>query len=725
MGRLLVASNRLPVSLERKGKKFELKPSVGGLATGMSSLGKSFDVEWVGWPGLTAGGGKQATEIRKILAKEKCHPVFLSEEDMDDFYHGFCNEMIWPLFHYFNEHAIYNTDYWDAYVRVNELFSEAIMSIAKPNDTFWIHDYHLMLLPRLIRNKKPDASIGFFLHIPFPSFEIFRLLPWRLEVLDGILGADLIGFHTYDYVRYFLDSVRSLLGYESTYSQVASGTRMVKVDAFPMGIDYERFAKTCEVPGVEKEIKNILTRTEGCKIILSIDRLDYTKGILERLKSFEFFLNKNPDYVGKVIFILKVVSSRTGVSQYSQLKKKVDEIVGQINGKYRTFDWEPIWYLYRFLSTEQLASLYCVADIALITPLRDGMNLVAKEYLATKTHGQGCLILSEMAGAAKELGEALIVNPNNMTEIADTIKEALTMPEDEQIEKNRIMQDRLRQYDVNRWTTNFMDALSKIKIIQKELYASRLTKEVEDKLVKDAKKSAQCLLLLDYDGTLIPFSTRPEITKPDDELLELLDGLSRKKGNEIVIVSGRDKKTMADWFGDLNVGLIAEHGVWLKPANNKWEMIEPLRDDWKEEIQPILQSYVDRTQGTFIEEKGFSLVWHYRKADATLGIARASELIDDLVHLTSNLNLEILEGNKVIEVKNAGINKGRATLQWLSKKNWDFILAAGDDVTDEDFFAILPDLAYSIKVGLAPSQAKFNLDSIAEMRSLLKELVKA
>jgi len=354
--------------------------------------------------------------------------------------------------------------------------------------------------------------------------------------------------------------------------------------------------------------------------------------------------------------------------------------------------------------------------------LRDGMNLIAKEFVATKIDGTGVLILSEMAGTAKELGEAIIINPNNKEEIVEALRDALTMPKEEQIENNRIMQMRLKRYNVMRWASDFIDELTSVKKLQQERFANKLTYEMKNKLISEYRKSNKRLILLDYDGTLVSFAKKPKKAKPDDELLRLLESLNQIPQNNMVIVSGRDKTTLERWFGGLNVGLIAEHGVWIKEREGTWGMIEPLTNDWKEEIRPILERYVDRTPGSFIEEKDFSLVWHYRKVDPELALVKGGALKEALLNLTSNLNIGLLEGNKVIEIKNIGINKGRAALQWISKEKWDFIMAIGDDLTDEDVFDALPESAYSIKVGLDPSQAKFNVEYLMEVRSLLKEL---
>ncbi|MCK4859986.1 MAG: bifunctional alpha,alpha-trehalose-phosphate synthase (UDP-forming)/trehalose-phosphatase [Candidatus Omnitrophica bacterium] len=727
MSKLLIVSNRLPVTIEKRKGSLLFRQSAGGLVTGISSFYKAHNSIWLGWCGIPSDklSKKEKKRIEtKLIREHNCYPLFLSKRNIEKYYYGFFNKTLWPLFHCFNQYVIYDKALWQSYKKVNELFCDKLAEIAGPKDTIWIHDYHLMLLPKLIRQRLPNVKIGFFLHIPFPPFETFRLLPWRKEILEGVLDADLIGFHTYDYVWHFLFSVGRLLGYEHTLGQITAGNHILKVDSFPMGIDYKRFAKAVDDLRVQKEHSKIRNKVGSRKIILSIDRLDYTKGIIQRLEAFDSFLEKNPKYQKKVVFILVVVPSRTRVEHYRLLKKQVDEFVGKMNGKYGSIGWMPIWYLYSFLSFRNLVALYNAADVALITPLKDGMNLIAKEFIASKGDGRGVLILSERTGAAKELGEAIIVNPNNKEQICEALKDALTMPEQLQIEANRTMQRRLDRYNVQRWAGDFMDSLSNIKKIQKQLSARRLSFVGKRELFANYSKSKKRLIFLDYDGTLIAFGERPEKVKPDSELLKLLKTLASDRRNELVIISGREKKILEKWFACLDVRLIAEHGAWLKEKGNKWETIEPLKSDWKEKARPILELYADRTPGSFVEEKDFSLVWHYRRVDPELALVRARELKSALLHFTTNFNLQVLEGNKVLEVKRVGVNKGRAVLRWLEKKNWDFILAIGDDYTDEDVFAVLSEKAYSFKVGLLPSNARFNLNSVKEVRLLLKGLIR-
>jgi len=680
----------------------------------------------MGWPGLTSEKltAEDKDQIEKNLAAKNCIPVFLPKKQIENYYLGFCNKTIWPLFHYFPVRTVYEEHFWKTYKQVNLTFCNEVMKIVKPGDYIWVHDYQLMLLPKLLRDKLPDLEIGFFLHIPWPSFELFRLLPWREEILGGLLGADLIGFHTYDYVRHFLSSVCRVVGLEHTLGNVRVGNRVIKIDAFPMGIDYEKYSQAINNASVKRELEKIIQKVGKRKIIISIDRLDYTKGIIQRLEAFDLFLSKNPEYKGKVTLIIVAVPSRTGVEDYKALRNHLEQLIGRVNGEHGAIGYVPVWYLYRFMPFAKLMALYNAADVALVTPLRDGMNLIAKEFIATKTDGRGVLILSEMTGAASELGEALIVNANNKAEIMQAIKQALEMPLLEQFERNKLMQERLKRYDVLRWSSDFVNALCDIKKTQQKLSVRKLSQSTRQKLICDYTKSQKRLFLLDYDGTLVGFRGNPKQAGPDDEIMTLLQNLSSNSKNNVVIISGRDKATLSKWLGNLNLALVAEHGAWIKQKGEDWQCIEPFRSDWKDTVRPVLELYTDRTAGSLVEEKDFSLVWHYRAVDPGLAYIRGQELRDALLNLTGNLDVGVFEGNKILEIRNPGISKGRAAKCWLAKQKWDFLLAAGDDYTDEELFGALPDGAYSIKVGLNISKAQFRVDTPDEIRSLLSELAR-
>jgi len=663
-------------------------------------------------------------EVAKHLKSQDCCPVMLSANDVRDYYQGFSNKTVWPLFHYFPLPTSYEDRYWEAFVRVNEAFSHVVAQHAQPGDRIWIHDYQLMLLPGLVRKKCPDVSIGFFLHIPFPSFELFRLLPWREEILQGIMGADLVGFHTYDYVRHFVSSVSRILGAEHSMGSLALGDRSVQVDAFPMGIDYARFAEAAQTPEVQKKVAAFRMGVEERKIILSVDQLDYTKGIAERIEAFDWFLTQYPQYKEEITLIQVAVPSGSNADDYAELRGRVENLVGRVNGAHGTLGWVPISYLYRSLSFEELVALYSTAQIALVTPLRDGMNLVAKEFIACKANGQGVLILSEMAGSASELGEALIVNANSKASTVEALKQAVEMPVQEQIERNGAMQERLRRYTVTRWAHDFMQGLSEACHKQERLHACMLSNKARDALIHDFCRSDLRLLLLDYDGTLVDFVDKPDKAAPDQALLSLLARLAADARNRVVVVSGRDRHALDQWLGQLPLDLIAEHGAWTRECKGTWQAVDAVHEDWKDTIRPILELYTDRTPGSRIEEKDFSLVWHFRRADSDLAYMRTQELRNAILNLAANQDIGVFEGSRILEIRHLSVSKARATELWLNKKNWDFILAVGDDHTDEDMFSVLPESAYSLKVRRGLSKARFNIDSVQSLRELLGQMYK-
>ncbi len=736
MNKTIIVSNRLPLQIKLEDDQLNIKPSVGGLATGMKSVHEEGDSVWIGWSGLTEEQLNETLnkQVKKELGKNKCAAVSLTQKDIDDFYLGFSNKTLWPLFHYFMEYTEFEKDQWEAYKIVNQKFADIVLEHVNDGDNVWVHDYQLLLLPKLIKDKRPNTTIGFFLHIPYPSYEIFRTFPWREELLHGMLGSDLIGFHTYDYERHFLSSVKRILRLDVQFNEISYLDRIIKVDSFPMGIDYDKFHESAkesinrnenEKSDLQKRLDDHIHAGNNAQLILSIDRMDYTKGIPNRIRAFAYFLEKYPKFKEKVRLVMLAVPSRSDVPQYRKLKRETDELVGRINGKFATVSWTPIWYFYRSMPFENLIDLYTSSQIALITPIRDGMNLVAKEYVATRVNQDGILILSEMAGAANEMDEAILINPNNFEEIADSLKKALEMPLTEQNKRMALLQKRLHRYNVEKWAKEFMKSLNTTKSIDKAIVAKKLDETKQKKMLENFRDAKNRLLFLDYDGTLVGFKNNPQDAKPDSELIELIDALNQNSNTNIVIVSGRDKETFQNWFNKKPYNLITDHGVWLKKKYKDWEMLENLKTEWMENILPVMEDFVDRTPGTFIETKKYSLAWHYRKADPELAEKRAMELNTVLTSLTANNELTVLKGNKVMEIKSSSINKGRATSRWITKSKYDFIFAIGDDWTDEYMFEELPENSFTVKVGLKKTKAKYYINDPENVRKLLSRFVDA
>ncbi|MDT3699041.1 MAG: bifunctional alpha,alpha-trehalose-phosphate synthase (UDP-forming)/trehalose-phosphatase [Thermincola sp.] len=724
MSKIIIISNRLPVSVKKNNGNIEYQKSIGGLATGLKSYHEQADSIWVGWSGIA--NGEICEEDKNAIQKElrenhQCLPVFLTSDEIDKYYNGFCNNTIWPLFHYFTGKTQYETENWEAYQQVNEKFFLAVKPIIGDNDIIWVHDYQLMLLPKMIKEEYPNTQVGFFLHIPFPSFEIFRLLIWREQILLGLLGADLIGFHTYDYVRHFLNATHRLLGLESNLNRISYEDRYVQVDAFPMGIDYEFFAKEHESDSFQEEVKEIIKETKGIQMILSIDRLDYTKGIPERLRAFGKFLTQNPEYREKVRLNLIVAPSRVDVHIYDELRREIKELVSGLNGKFGTFTWMPVWFFFRSFSQESLIALYRHSDVLLVTPLRDGMNLVAKEYIAAKSDYEGMVVISETAGAANELGEAVVVNANDYNAIAQGLKTALAMPRDEKIARNKIMHQRLRRFDVEFWASEFLNALQNTVLYSAQTIAQRSI-EKDSQLIESAYQNAKKrVLFLDYDGTLVGFQATPEQAKPDQELKRLLLKLVDDPRNTLVLISGRERYTLEEWFGDLNLHIIASHGLWIRHPGQEWTMTVSLDNNWKESVRPILLSYTDRIPCSLIEEKDFSLAWHYRQCNPDIVSVKLTELKETLLSMTQVTTLGLMEGNKVLEIKDNRVNKGFGASAFIQNQDYDFIFAAGDDYTDEDLFSSLPQDALTVKIGLGNTNARYFLKSWQLLRLILKK----
>jgi trehalose 6-phosphate synthase/phosphatase len=736
MSRLIIVSNRLPFSIDHEGDEMKLRQSSGGLVSAIKSYFENNHVQegiteklWVGVADFPQEDWDKVVLNHSAGCDFDIQPLFVDKQLYNDYYNGFSNSVVWPLFHYFPTLVQYPAGYYDAYVQINKKFSRELLPMLRPDDIIWIHDYQLMLLPQMLRLQRPEAMIGFFLHIPFPSYEIYRLLPneWKKSLLQGIMGADLVGFHTHDYVQHFMQSVKMILGADAYFHTLQYQNRLIKVDLFPIGIDYKKFNNAASDPEVMEHKKQIKKNFEDKKVIFSVDRLDYTKGIMDRLNGFELFLEQSPQWKEKVVFILNVVPSRDEIQTYNERKRQLEEKIGTINGKFSTISWQPIIYRYQHLPFHELSALYQLADVALITPLRDGMNLVAKEFVASSVSRTGVLILSELAGAASELNEALLVNPTDVNDIANSIERALNMPLQEQRNRMVLMQRRLEEYDVIKWVNDFLDQLKETKKEQQKLTVKTLDEKTLNTICRHYSESKKRFFLIDYDGTLVPIKRLPMEAVPDEKVKDFLASISSDPDNHVAIVSGRDAATMEKWFGHLPLTLVAEHGASLKMRNESWQQLVTISEQWKDQVRRIMQIFVTRCVGSFIEEKTNTLAWHYRNTQVDLGFARSRELINNLSQLIQNTPLQVIDGNKVVEIRMAGFDKGTITFKILSDAQPDFVLCIGDDTTDEDMFKILEDSAYTvktytIKIGNRGTAAKYTLPSQQNVLPLLSRL---
>jgi trehalose 6-phosphate synthase/phosphatase len=720
----VTVSNRLPISASKENGELSFSISSGGLATAMASL--SIDnAAWVGWCGVATEdlNSKEKAAIKEEFSKHNALPVFLTKKQIELYYDGYANDTLWPLFHYFQSVAKYEDEYFEAYSEVNEAFAKVVKQYAESDARIWIHDYHLMLLPSLIRSRIKDATIGFFLHIPFPSFEIFRLLPERTMILRGLLGADVIGFHVFDYARHFSSSVQRLLGITGRDGFIEYEGRIIRIGTYPIGIDYKKFVKTEASKAVKKQRSLLAKNYKKQQLILSIDRLDYSKGIPQRLEAFRQLLANHPEYHGKIRLLMIAVPSRTSVESYQRLRDVIEQTVSRINGTYGTVDWAPISYQFQNRPFDEIVALYAAADVMLVTPIRDGMNLVAKEYVAAKQHDSGVLVLSEMAGAVDELPEALAINPNSSRSIADALHTALSMPRREQKKRMDSMQKRIKEFDIHAWGESFVKDLERAAAGENKPLDKSLTGENRQRLKAEFIAAKRRLVILDYDGTIKPFLSSPStlVGFPSLKLQWTLRRLALDRSNTVAIVSGRVRQALVLWFRGMRIELAAEHGAWIR-FGGKWRRTNNDFKDVKRPLLQIMNEYTSRTTGSDVEEKEYSLVWHYRNVEPELAYRRASKLRQELQNIAPAESVGVFSGDKIIEVRPLNINKGKVVEQLIQRHNPDFIFCAGDDYTDEDMFKVLGSDAFTIKVGPGDTSARYRLDDASELIDLVEEL---
>jgi trehalose 6-phosphate synthase/phosphatase len=716
--RVVLVSNRLPVSV-KFGEGIELMPSSGGLVTGMRGLHGRDENLWIGWPGAEPPNDELRAQLDQKLAERNTLAVHLAEPEASRFYEGISNGVIWPLFHYLIDRIPLVVRDWDAYVSANQHFAEKAAEHAREGDLIWIHDYHLLLVPGMLRARMPRARIGFFLHVPFPSSEIFRILPNREQVLRGLLGADLIGFHTFGYRRHFSASLLSTLGIESELDHVDIEGRSVRLGVFPMGIDAAAFSELGSDPATLEAAAQLRPGTVGQKLLVGVDRLDYTKGLPRRLLALERLFERTPRYRDQLRFLQIAVPTREGGSEYKSLRREVEELVGRINGAYGSLHGTPIQYLYQGVTQAELVASYRAADVMVVTPLRDGMNLVAKEFVATRADGDGVLVLSEFAGAASELGEALRVNPYDVEQVAAGLAQALDMSERERRERMSSLRQRVLSRPVEYWARSFLDTLAETpdRFVPNDI---RRQPAKLERMARQLAEQPRLLFALDYDGTLEPIRWSAESARPDLELEKLLTDLSGAPGTTVYVVSGRLKDFIERWLGAFPIGLVAEHGIWTRQAGESWQChADGNAGSWKPSVRTILDEYTARAPGAFVEDKTAGLAWHYRRTDPYLGAHLARELRLHLVQALAQQPVNILAGRKLIEIRAQGIDKGVGVRDFLGLLPDVPVVAIGDDRTDEDLFSALPASSITLCAGTGLTRASYRVDGPSEVRWLL------
>lgn len=726
MSQVVIVSNRLPVSVKKVDGKLVFSSSLGGLATGLSSFVKKGSSNvWIGWPGIPSDGLTPADKEKIVaeLAKHNYIPVFLSRNQIDNFYNGYSNSVLWPLFHSLplkHREDEQMDKWWGAYQSVNRKFSEVTMSYINRSTQVWVHDYQLLLMPEMLRREHAQANIGFFLHIPFPGPRQLAKADQDVRLLKGMLGANLIGFHTPSYVNDFFKCLQSKdIGKVDDHNVIYDG-HTIRVAEFPMGIDYEKFAEANKSKDVKAIVRSYRQKYRNLQIIASVDRLDPSKGLLERLKAYKQYLQTYPKSRRKVVFVMVAAPSRTDIDVYKKLGQKLDKLSREINEEFGTARWQPVDYINVPVSFENVTALFQIADVAFIAPLKDGMNLTAKEFVASNKHG--VLILSETAGAAEELRDALIVNPRKPETLVDALNQALNMDKSELNLRLARMRKYLSTYTVQNWAKTFVDTLQQpLPGTPNIPYTFTLTEKRRKKLMDEYESSKKRLLLLDYDGSLVPFNDDYKKSHPSASLQKLIGSLAKEDANDVVLISGRSSTDLEKWFGNLPVNLVAEHGAGLKVRGKDWQALEEVNSDWKELLLPSLEKYAALTPGAEVEIKPHSLAWHYRSASAynaqkyTVIIKRA------LKPILKKYKLEMMQGNKVLEIKNPVISKGSAAKRWIDD-GYDFIFAVGDDVTDEELFTVLPATSNSLKVGKGLTRARYRVRSYKDVLQLLRQM---
>lgn len=730
---LVVVSNRLPVRVGFE-RGVTVEPTAGGLATALSGVGGVS--AWIGWPGTEVPGDLEA-DVTSRLGEHGLHPVFLDAGDEREFYGTICNDTLWPLFHYFPDRLRITGEAWQRYVDVNERFARAVAESAAPGARVWIHDFHLMLVPERLRRLRPDVAIGFFLHIPFPSSEVYRLLPTREDVLRGLLGADYVSFHTGDYARHFRSACLRVLGLESEPDAIEFGGRRIGIGVDPIGIDTASFRESVASTTTTHLSELLTERYRGRRLVLGIERLDYTKGIPQKLRAFERFLEDDPSRARTTTMLQVLVPSRLGSDEYLALRDEIELLIARINGRFGQPGVTPVEYIHRALGRDELAALYRQADVMLVTPLRDGMNLVAHEFALCQTAAgagaahRGTLVLSEFAGAAHVLPGALLVNPWSVDDMVSRLSEALGLPADERTRRLETIAARVDSLDCRRWAEAFLSRLDR----RAELKPCRPVRDALDPVERSDLAArfavaSRRTILLDYDGTLRELETLPELAAPTAEILELLGRLASLPGTDVHIVSGRPAETLEEWFGDLPLHLCAEHGSLARSPGNRWRKLADPDLSWLPELESFLREVAEEVPGAVVEPKRAAVAWHYRQAEPEYGSWRARELLVALGQRLAGTPAEVITGHRVIEIRPRGVDKGLYVRRLFRAgvEPGRLVLAAGDDRTDRAMLEALPTGSVGIHVGALPAEAQgsacigYALDSPAAMRTLLHEL---
>lgn len=725
--RWIVASNRLPVCFNRNSQKLEL--SSGGLVSAISGIHHQNEIFWLGTAAEPLSY-QRYSKAMEGLPKVEFHPVTVSLDKYNLYYNGMCNKVLWPLLNFEPRMADFDRECWHAYCEVNQIFAREILRIAGKGDFIWIHDFHLLLLGKYIKAEDPQRKVGFFLHTPFPSTEIFRQLPVRNEILEAVLSCDLVGFHDYSYLCHFANAVQQQLGLPTSLMSIAIRDHTASLGVFPVSIDTSMVMEQAKQVEVKRTVEKFWRGASVEYVILGIDRLDYIKGITLKLRAYREFLRSCPEFQGKVCLLQLAVPSRTDVPDYIEYRKDVEQLVGEINGAYGNPNYVPVQYFFRAAEVLELLGLYRLADVLLVTSRRDGMNLVALEYIAAQDEmDPGVVVLSEFTGAVSTLSHALRINPYDVQETSAKIREALIMEGGERVRRHNAMLRYLMNYTATHWAHSFMRALEREPACLSSDSAKTLSQRRHFATLFAGLKSASSLVIfLDFDGTLAEYRQHAEEVTIDEVTRNILSRVCENPNVSIVIVSGRTKEFLLREFQNLNVELAAEHGAaFYRREKMEWlNLTMHESHTWFELARQVLDDYTSRVPDSFVEQKEFSLVWQFRRSPQEFAQYQALRLKRDLDQVLANMPANAILGNKILEVRSIEANKGVFVRWYLanfhSERMGATLLALGDDVSDEEMFRQVTAFnGVTIKIGAGATTAAYRLSKQSDIIPLLKE----
>ncbi|KAL0087598.1 glycosyltransferase family 20 protein [Phycomyces blakesleeanus] len=690
---------------------------------------------WVGTLAMSTDSlsADQRQEITKTLMDDhNCCPVMPTDAEIEGHYDRYCKQVLWPYFHYVVQADIQNMMYqnaaWEAYCALNQRFADAIVEQYQEGDIIWVNDYHLMLLPGMLRKALPRAIIGFFLHIPFPSSELFRCLPTRKELLEAMLQSDLIGFQTYSFARHFLQTCARILSLDATPTGIQMDSHYVSVGIYPIGIDVEALNRKRADPDVGRWVSMLKDKYAGKKLIVARDKLDYIKGVRQKLLAFEQFLIHHPEWQGEVVLIQIALST----SEQNEVRAHISDVVSRVNSKFSNIAYQPIVFLHQDIAFEQYLALLSSADASLITPLRDGMNLTSHEYIVCQENKCGPLILSEFTGTYGSFGACLRVNPWDYRQVGDAIHEALSMSQEEKTGRWKELYRSITANSAQNWASTLIGDLSKVHDATSRRFSAQIP-PVDTRLVKKAYHSSkqQRVFLFDYGGTLVQHGQStgsPGLAR----LIRVLELLASDPQNLVYVISGRTKANVERDLGNVpNLGLSAENGFYIKPPGEEWQQLFTKIDiSWQPAVQEIFQYYTERTPGAYIETKDISVIWHYRTVgqDASYVAWQAAECQNHIADLVNkNFAVHVVAGTTSIEVLPNEINKAVVANRVLQDVQSDFVLSIGDDRSDEDMFGLLnkqeiPNV-FTCTVGSRSTEAKYFVSNVQGVLASLEHLL--